>query len=657
MSNKPKFLNIFYIKTGVQVRIGTKSRAFAYSKYANAVKSALQWRNECYKSGVLPNGCQVEIIERDAFSLVEQPNYARTRCNIRTRIDRKVTHVDIYWSVETDSYERSKKLKKRFEDWRQDHNLIASLYNEARKKELLIMAEREEETFTPLLVDKLKFNADLWNKCVDEVDGVKPMVTTITPHKAIKFDDDDADDADDAIDLSHMFTLDFKSASEELNIKLDSQKKLPKLKLVSLHRKPKVLRSEDKLRENLINFPEVNTNLRGKVFLPFVIETEKRSSYLRLAVDEELHGLPINPCRLNFDLTNYDELTHALKFLYRSNYIFRGYIQKHELLSDKPNHKLAWDAPSDSMGEPMLAVNSVLDSLLLQLGRKSFNSTGKCLERLAIWHKHEICHLITDDQFFYVNAGQWSFVCPRNTSKQMQHLCLAIMAAKVESNLEKEVKNRILLKENVGQANLNDLKRRYNHVSSEQLDRFKALQNRIHHNRFKFYPLVDTRALKTPKPDQVYLSRCKHCGSVPTARFKGNSQTYFAQIFCPNKCEQPIIEEGQHEREMHLAVINWEKRNIERMNLSNIYMWNLKLHSKNQTLGAYLHEVRSFLSDNVEYNKLTRILPREVVKDKAGKGFARNVEINLMYAELFLEAFDLMFMRQHETPQHNVQYK
>lgn len=410
-----------------------------------------------------------------------------------------------------------------------------------------------------------------------------------------------------------------------------------------LHREPKVQCDEKEIRDKLIKIGTVNKNTRGQLFVPFSIETTKLSSYLTLSLEENWQGLPLNPCRLSFKLTNFDELNHAVSFLFQMNFLYRGYVQKHELLKDKPEHELKWESPPKSNGEPTLAISSALDALLLQLGRKAFNTATKCLERLKIWDKNSICDFEANDTFYRVVAGQWTFVCPIKTmSNKLIHLCLLVMCAKVESIMDKEIKNRILLKEGIGQPDIKAMKSRYNHVDGEQMDRFKLLQKKIHLERTKYFPHIDIRKLKTPRPSQIFLSRCVHCGSVPSANFNGgNSQWHSATIVCPNKCEQPIIQEGEHERELHLAAINWERRNIEKLNLSQIYMWNLKGHAENHTLEQYLLEVREFLSDNVEYNKLTRTLPREVVKDKAGKGFARNVEINLLWAELFLEAFHM----------------
>ncbi len=616
MSSKPKFLNVYYVNTLVQVRIGKVNKSFAPENHKDPLKAALEWRNAQYRAGVLPHGALVNIVPKDAFAVLDQPKWNRSRCNVRTRKDRKVSHIDAYWSNIATEKKRESYLRKKFEEWRLDHNKIAALYNKANTYNLLQLADKESKTLTPALVDKLKFSPILWNKCIDELDGIKPVTTTITPHKDVNFE---KEVFEDAVDLSSVFALE----------------------LPSLKRTPKVICSEKSLRESLINLTEINKNTRGKLFLPFIIETEKQSSYLTLSVPEAVNGLPLNPCRLTFNLGNFEELNHAIHFLFRMNYVYRGYIQKHQLLTDKPQHKLTWGTPPDSHEEPTFALNTLLDTLLLQLGRKAFNSSAKCLERLQAWHKNDLCDFDQEGEYYSVNVGGWGFACSKTLSSQMQHLCLAIMAAKVEATMEKEVKNRILLKENIGQADIKEIKRRYNNVSTEQLERFKLLQDRIHLNRFKYYPLVDIRALKTPKPNQIFLSRCDHCGSVPNAIFSGSSQLHTAKIECPNGCEQPITQEGLHERELHLAVINWEKRNLKRLNLSTIYMWNLKSHATNNTLGAYLYQVRDFFADNVEYNKLTRTLPREVVKDKAGKGFTRNLEINLLWAELFVEAYDM----------------
>ncbi|MCQ9090694.1 hypothetical protein [Vibrio alginolyticus] len=64
-----KFLNVFQLPTGYQVRIGKKTKSFnAGVSSDNALNSALSFRLDMYKQGVLPANWNVGYFEPNAIA-------------------------------------------------------------------------------------------------------------------------------------------------------------------------------------------------------------------------------------------------------------------------------------------------------------------------------------------------------------------------------------------------------------------------------------------------------------------------------------------------------------------------------------------------------------------------------------------------------------
>lgn len=664
-----KFLNIFEIPTGLQVRIGKVTQSFAASKYDCVLSAALAWRNEHYTKGVLPNGLVVKEFTKDNFSVSEQKKTDHSRCSIRSRKGRKVRQITAYHSQYTSREERLKDLRKKYEEWRLDHNRIASLYNKKQTQDFLALAQKELSSLTPVLAEKIKLNIDLWDKCVDEIDNVRPVITTIEANQANqailpKKEFLMETQGENIVDLSHLFTFEYGSFQPATKLEpkgTDAEKGAIEIcnEIVSLlqpktlSRKPKVILSEDNMVESLKGFPRANKNTRGKVFAPFIVETEKKSSYLQLSIPSDINGLPLNPMNISFNLANYDELRHAITYLATANYIYRGYLQKQKIVQRNNDVQFDWKMPEDSKNFEFVSINTLLDTILLQLGRKSFNSPAKCIERLIEWRKQKVCRFIILPDYYAVQMGNWNFVVPTNEDKNLVHLCLAIMASKVESALEEGYINRTLQRANKGQRSTEALQQKYSNVDPKQIERFKQLQAQLYREHRQHYPMVERNEIKTPRPGDVFLAKCEHCESVPNRMITRTGDNWKCVIECPNGCDTPVTMVCDHEAELHQAVINWQRQNIYSFSLPQQYMWNLHAHFRRRELGSYVYAVRDYLKDNVEYNALTRVLPKDVVKDRAGKGYARNISMNLLWAEFFVEAHELHLRTKEEDSYRN----
>ncbi|MCV5232356.1 hypothetical protein OFC56_34885, partial [Escherichia coli] len=64
----------------------------------NALNSALSFRLDMYKQGVLPANWNVGYFEPNAIKIIDQDKQKRSRCTIPTKTDRKPTHIEAYWS-------------------------------------------------------------------------------------------------------------------------------------------------------------------------------------------------------------------------------------------------------------------------------------------------------------------------------------------------------------------------------------------------------------------------------------------------------------------------------------------------------------------------------------------------------------------------------
>ncbi|MCV5277005.1 hypothetical protein OFC49_40375, partial [Escherichia coli] len=79
----------------------------------------------------------------------------------------------------------------------------------------------------------------------------------------------------------------------------------------------------------------------------------------------------------------------------------------------------------------------------------------------------------------------------------------------------------------IGITPVDKLKDKYSHISHDSIERFEQLRDQLYVSSKKFYPLVNMSSLQTPKPDQVFMARCRHCGHVPKKTMRKKDGVWF----------------------------------------------------------------------------------------------------------------------------------
>lgn len=640
-----KFLNVFQLPTGYQVRIGKKTKSFnAGVSSDDALNSALSFRLDMYKQGVLPASWNVGYFEPNAIKIIDQDKQKRSRCTIRTKTDRKPTHIEAYWSKFKNLAEAHSFLKREYSKWCREHNAIAKLYNQKRNEILFISAQKEKEQKISILSDGIKFDAKLWNECVAEYEGVMPVPNTISDHVQVEAY---SDSGEKDIDLSHHFAVNVSDqlepyqSSEVLHELLDPVYDILHVdNHAALKLMPEVKCSYKAMREKLRKI-KPNRNVKGAICAPFSIETKLKSSFLDFAIPAYWDGLPLNPSKTIVNLASHNGIIQAASLLATASFMFMGYMQKQRMLQSDENVELEF--PVFEISEKMLnsAIDSIYQALLLQMGRKALNSMGKCEERLNLWHDVDVCD-VYDDQFgTAVQMGQWQCFMPRSNNATLRKLQLLVLVAKIEHNLEEGFVRRQLSKSGIGITPVDKLKDKYSHISHDSIERFEQLRAQLYVSPKKFYPLVNMSSLQTPKPEQVFMARCRHCGHVPNKTMRKKDGVWLGAIQCPNHLDEAVSGEREYEAELHELVIEWQKRNLKNFDFSKTYMWDLSRKSFSTELGPFLDEVKRRLSDMVEYNSLAISLPKEIVKDRPGKNFAKRIYANYLWACFFYDAYQI----------------
>ncbi|MGD8110745.1 hypothetical protein ACQEXU_09595 [Vibrio sp. TRT 21S02] len=157
-----KFINVYRIPTGFQIRIGKWQQTFKGTSDL-VLHRVLETRNQRYrKTDYFPAGWCVKPFEKDDFSITHHGNYIQTA--MRTMLDRKVSYKRVYLSRL--ALEKAEPALQAFkQEWIQKHNRVAKKYNQIKKKQMMRYANEELETIYPS-IPKGEFDRKLWNKLV-----------------------------------------------------------------------------------------------------------------------------------------------------------------------------------------------------------------------------------------------------------------------------------------------------------------------------------------------------------------------------------------------------------------------------------------------------------------------------------------------------------
>ncbi len=645
-----KFTNIFSMPNGEQVRIGKHTKLFANGQHADPVGSAIKHRNSLYRKGIVPPHLYVSPFLLKDINIAHQPKLKCSRCVIRTKINRKPANIDVYWSTCNQNMSQVQtKLKREYAKWCREHNKIAVLYNDRRKQQFFDAMERELSTRIPNLSDNLTFDVALWNQCVRELEGIKPIATTV-PKAPVTVSSGDTE-LQDMIDLSHVFKFEVRDPIADLKEKEGYLDALldPVFDVLNEYRgnnlkvAPTVTMSKNKLGVSILKLP-VNRNVMKQVCAPFVIETKEQDNYLNFVIPSYFEGLSLNPDGVQVQLSTHADIVLAATLLGRSSYIYLGYLQKQRLLRKNPKESLEF--PEFDIGNKQYygAIKTMYETLLLQLGRKKYNSMTKCENRLQLWHDLDVCDVWDDQYGTCVSTGQWSSYMPKTGSPVLRRLQLLVLVARVEAELNDDYIRRQVAQRGIEGKASNNAKPTSTLISDKAINRFHSLKKQLYAQTAQHYPLTSqvSNPLTIKKPDEIVLARCVCCGSEPTRDFKKAEQSWRGSIQCPNAKKHgnkatSVSGTFEHESELHKLVIDWQRRNARHLDIHNVDVWNVDSWGTLKQVEAFVFEARRRLTDMMEFNQLTHSLPRGVVQERAGRGFMRNLEMTLLWAKFFAE--------------------
>lgn len=638
-----KFLNIYQLPTGYQVRIGKKTKAFN-AKLTNddALDLALSFRLDMYKNGFVPANWLVGEFLPQGIKIADRTSFSR--CTIRTKENRKPTQIEARWSRFKDLNEVHAFLKSEYDRWCSEHNEIAKLYNQRRYDLLLATAQKEMEQQVPIFTSMTCFDVSLWNECVAIIDRKKAITTNesnqLTAHQT---------ETEKYVDLSDQFSVHVPNqlekylSSETLQEVLD-----PVYDIIhndnhaSLTLRPKVKLSSDNINDLIINI-KPNRNARGAICAPFSIDTENDESFLDFTIPESQGGLPLNPSAAVINLASHNGIIQATTLLARASFLFMGYMQKQRMLQSGKSREVDFLPLKITEKNLTCAADSIYQELLSKVGRKKWDLTDKCEEALQRWDYKNVCDVYEDKFGTAVEMGDWNCFMPKvdNSNETIRQLQLLVLVSKIERNLKKIGCGYV---ENVTDDVTNDEKKiPETQIPKELVERFERLKDKLYLEQS--YPLVNPRSLRTPAPQKVFLAACKHCGRIPNKSFHQKNGVWFGTIQCLNHKNEAVSGKKLFEAELHEIVIQWQRQNLSNFHFEDTFIWGLSRLAKesfSSKLEPFLKQAKEYLSDMTEYNNLAEQLPKRI-SDSPGKSFVKRIYANYLWATFFLEAYEQKF--------------
>lgn len=638
-----KFLNIYQLPTGYQVRIGKKTKAFN-AKLTNddALHLALSFRLEMYKNGFVPANWLVGEFLPQGIRIADRKS--SSRCSIRTKEDRKPAQIEAHWSRFKDLNEVHDFLRSEYTRWCNEHNEMAKLYNQRRYDLLLAVAQKEMEQQVPILTSMTCFDVSLWNKCVAIIDSQKAITTNesnqLSAHQT---------ETEKYVDLSDQFSVHVPNQLEKyLSPEIIQEVLDPVYDIIhkdnhaSLTLTPKVKLRSNNINDMLIRL-KPNRNARGAICAPFNIDTENYESFLDFTIPESWEGLPLNPSTTVINLASHNGIIQATTLLARASFLFMGYMQKQRMLQSGKSREVDFLPLKITEKNLTCAADSIYQELLSKVGRKKWDLTDKCEEALQRWDYKSVCDVYEDKFGTAVEMGGWNCFMPKvdDSNETIRRLQLLVLVSKIERNLKKigysDVEN---ITENVTNEEKKSLETQ---MPKELVERFERLKDKIYLERS--YPLVNPRSLRTPTPQKVFLAACKHCGRVPKKSFYQKNDLWFGTIQCLNHKNEAVSGKKQFEAELHELVIQWQKQNLSNFHFEETLMWGLSKLAKESLpnkLEPFLKQAKEYLSDMIEYNRLAEQLPKRI-SGNPGKSFMKRIYSNYLWVTFFWEAYEQKF--------------